>query len=132
MVIQARKGVSRPVSQNRSELERSAWREFFDLLTREHEGWQVTVEVANVDFGDQLEAEKLPFAFIEYDKDDDVIVGVGGRDSRYPTVLQHIINKPQNVFVDTAAPNAASVVEVLDADGTQTIVSLHAAPALPS
>jgi hypothetical protein len=120
------------VSQNKSELERSAWRHFFDLLTKEHEGWQVTVEVTSVDIGDQVQAEKLPFAFMEYDKDDDVIVGVGGRDSRYPVVLQHIVNDPQKVLVDTTAPNAATAIDVIGEDGAQTIVSLHPAPALPA
>jgi hypothetical protein len=120
------------VSQNRSELERSAWRAFFDDLTKEHEGWRATVEVTSVDFGDQLEAEALPFAFVEYDKDDDIVVGVGGRDSRYPVVLQHIVNGPQKVLVDSSAPNTATAIEVVGGDGTQTIISLSPTPALPA
>jgi Family of unknown function (DUF5335) len=120
------------VSQNRSELERSAWRGFFDDLTKEHEGWQATIEGANVDLGDQVEAGDLPFAYIEYDKDDDVIVAVGSRDRRDPAVLQHIISKPQKVLVDSAAPNAATAIEVLDAEGTQTIITLQPEPALPA
>jgi len=119
------------VGQNKAELDRSAWREFFELLTKEHEGWQVTIEGASVDFGDQLQADNLPFAYIEYDKDDDLIVAVSDRSGDDPAVLQHIINKPQTVFVDTPAPNATTAVDVVAQDGTQTIITLHPATALP-
>jgi hypothetical protein len=119
------------VSQSRSELERSIWRDFFELLTKEHEGWHVTIEVVSLDYGDQLEAEKLPLAYIEYDKDDDVIVAVGGRDSRYPAVLQHIINHPQKVLVDTPAPDIVMAIDVLDDAGAQTLISLYPPLALP-
>jgi hypothetical protein len=60
---------------------RANWREFFDQVTKDHESDAVTVEVIGVDYGDQLETEPLPFAYIEYDvKDDAVAVGIGGKD----------------------------------------------------
>ena len=118
------------VSENRAELGRQAWRPFFESLTKEHEGDAVTIEVLGADFGDQLEAETLPFAYIEFDKDDDVIVAVGGRDSRYPAVLNHIISRPTSVLVDSEAPNVAKTIEVVAEDGTQTLITLQERPAL--
>ena len=86
--------------------------------------------MVSVDYGDQLEAERLPLAYIEFDKDDDIIVAVGGRDSRYPAVLQHIINHPQKVLVDTPAPDIVMAIDVIDEAGGQTLISLSPPPAL--
>jgi hypothetical protein len=45
---------------------RKEWREFFELVTKDHEGDAVTVEVVGLEYGDQFEAEKMPFAYLEY------------------------------------------------------------------
>ena len=90
-------------------LPRQAWHEFFELVTKEHEASDVTIEVAGLDLGDQVEVEKLPLAYVEYDpKDDDFVVGVGGRDNRYPVVLDHIVSRPERIEVDTEIPTASS------------------------
>jgi hypothetical protein len=84
------------------------------------------------EYGDQFEAEQMPFAYLEYDdKDDAVNVGVGGKDNRYPVVLRHTIERPKAVLVDPPAPNAARTLEIAGDDGSNTIVSLHRRPALP-
>jgi hypothetical protein len=120
------------VSQNREELPREVWHEFFELLTKDHEGSEITVEVMGLEFGDQLEAEKMPLAYLEYDNKDDVfIVGVGGRDSRYPVVLNHMIPHPRAILVDSALPTVALAIDVIDSDGHQNVLTLHRLPALP-
>ena len=121
------------MGQQRQDLPRQDWHAFFELVTKEHEASDVTIEVAGLDLGDQVEVEKLPLAYLEYDpKDDDFIVGVGGRDNRYPVVLDHIVGHPQRIDVDTEIPTAVAAIDVLDADGRQTIVTLHRRPALPA
>jgi peptidoglycan hydrolase-like protein with peptidoglycan-binding domain len=120
------------VSQQREELPREAWHDFFEDVTKEHEPSDVTVEVLGLDLGDQLEAEKLPLAYLEYDpKDDEFIVGVGGRDGRYPVVLDHAVHGPQKILVDNRVPALVTAVEVADGDGQQTIVTLQSRPELP-
>jgi Family of unknown function (DUF5335) len=120
------------VSPDRYEPQRREWRDFLELVTKEHEGDAVTVEVVDREYGDQFEAEQMPFAYLEYDdKDDAVIVGVGGKDSRYPVVLRHIIQHPKALLADPPAPNAARAIDIVSDDGTNTIVSLHRRPALP-
>jgi hypothetical protein len=85
-----------------------------------------------LDFGDQVEAERLPLAYIEYDDKDDVfIVGVGGRESRYPVVLNHMIPHPKTILVDSSIPTMAMAIDVIDSEGRQTIITLHRPPALP-
>jgi hypothetical protein len=110
----------------REEVARTDWVGFLELLTKEHEGSYVTMEILTKDFGDQHEAEHLPFVYIEYDyKDDVVIVAVGGRDGRYPVVLRHIISHPEKIFVHPPRPELAHAIDVIDKDGVHTVISLY-------
>jgi hypothetical protein len=113
------------VTQLRAERPPVEWRDFLEQMTREHEGDEVTIEVLSPEIGDQEEAEKLAFSYLEYDhKDDVVIVAVGGRDARYP-VLRHLINHPRKILVDPPRPDAGRAVDIEDGEGTHTIVTLH-------
>jgi Family of unknown function (DUF5335) len=120
------------MANDRYEPTRSEWREFFELVTKDHEGDAVTIEVVGMDYGDQFEAEKMPFTYLMYDdKDDAVIVGVGGKEGRFPVVLRHIIEHPESILADPPMPNAGRAFDVVDRDGTSTIVTLYPRPALP-
>ncbi|MGJ6965786.1 DUF5335 family protein [Streptosporangium sp. G11] len=114
------------MTQERSELPRERWRPFLDDLTRQYEGSDVTIEVLSLSFGDLLPVERLPLSYIEYDDRDDIFsVGVGGRDGRYPVVLRHAVEHPQKIFSDIVSPATPRVFDVVDAEGTQTIVTIH-------
>jgi hypothetical protein len=103
-------------------LDRTEWQNALDKLTAEHEGEHVTIELLDPEVGHQHEADRLPFAYINYDpKDDVVIVAVGGRSPRHPVVLRHMVWHP--VEVDLAVdviPEPA--VRVVERDGTTTLV----------
>lgn len=120
------------MSGNREEISREAWQKALEEVTAEHAGDVAAIEVAEVDLGDQFEAEQIPFSYVEYDPHDDAFsVGVGGRDGKYPVVLRHVVAHPQNVFVHT--PGAGSVtIEVRSSDGTVTLVTLAARSELPA
>ncbi len=84
------------------ELPRSSWESALESLSKEHDGDLVTIETPALDLGDQLEAERLPLAYLEYDRHDDAVsAAVGGRDGKYPVVLRHVIEHPSKVFVAT-------------------------------
>jgi len=117
---------------DRYEPARSEWREFFDLVTKDHEGDAVTIEVLGLEYGDQFEAEEMPFTYIEFDDNDDTaIVGVGGKEGRFPVVLRHIIEHPQAIIADPPLQTATRAFDIVDKDGTNTIVTLHPRPSLP-
>ena len=119
------------MSDRREELTRQGWPDYFETVTKDAEGYDVTIEVVGPELGDQLEAEKLPLAYLAYDNKDDVfIVAVGGRDRRYP-VLRHMIEHPQKILADNLTADTPWAVEVVGSDGDQTIVTLHRRPALP-
>jgi Family of unknown function (DUF5335) len=115
------------VMQDQGEISRPSWAEALELLTKEHEGAEVTIEVVNQDFGDLVEAEKIPLAYLQYDhKDDAVIVAVGGRSGRYPVMLRHIIFHPTAIRrVQPRSSGGAHAIVIAGPDGDETLVTLH-------
>lgn len=119
-------------TQQREEIPRGAWQEALELLTKEHEGHEVTIEVVDEELGDQEEATRLPLNAIEYDrKDDVVVVAVGGHSARFPVVFRHIINHPQTIWVHPPGPAPTQAVWIVDANGVETVIRLHPRPGLP-
>jgi hypothetical protein len=114
------------------ELPRDQWRQFFDKLTQDYEGFDVTIEVLSPDLGDQVEAERLPLASLAYDERDDAfIAAVGGQDRRYPVQLRHIIEHPRAIYSDELTDETPWVIDVIGPDDTQTIITIRRRPALP-
>ena len=112
------------------ELPRSSWEGALQTLSQEHEGDLVSLDVPALEFGDDIEAERLPLAYLEYDRHDDAVsVAVGGRDGRYPVVLRHAIAHPSKVVVAMPGPDDSPVLYVSGADGRTTVITLHRAPA---
>ncbi len=121
------------MTQDSEEIPPSSWFESLESMTRQHEGDAVTIQVLALDLGDEYEAEKVPFAYIEYDRHDDALnVAVGGRDGRYPVVLRHTVEHPKRIAVSSSAPGDESTVDVTAADGAQTLITFHHRPALPA
>ena len=120
------------MTSNDEEIPRGAWQATLEALTVQHEGDLTAIEVADLDLGDQFEAEQIPFSYIEYDPHDDAVsVGVGGLDGRYPVMLRHVVEHPQNVFIHASAEGSVTV-EVCSPDGTVTLITLQARLGLPA
>jgi hypothetical protein len=101
------------------------WHVLLDELTRVRAGDDVTIEVLDVEFGDEFEAERIPLAYIEYDEHaDEASVGVGGRDGRYPVVLRHSIERPTSILTDSKPPRLPLAVQIVGADGSETLVTV--------
>jgi hypothetical protein len=108
------------------EIPKAEWETVLNQVTNAHQGEYVTLELLSEDFGDEYEAEQIPFAYIEYDpKDDQINVGVGGRDTRIPVVLRHAVDRPQKLLVDSIDPDIPLAVEIVGADDSRTLVTLH-------
>jgi hypothetical protein len=112
----------------KQDMPRSEWKNYFEQMTKAHDGGTVTIEVLDMEFGDGLEAVQLPFKYIEYDpKGDDFIVAVGGRDGQFPVALRHIVEHPQAILVDhiESSSEKEDAVDVVGDDGSQTIVTIR-------
>lgn len=115
------------------ELPRERWKEFLDEATRVLSGGHATIEVADPEVGDQVEAVSLPFAYLEYDPRDDVaIVAVGRHATGLPVVFRHMVNHPDKIVVDVTDPALVRRVAIHDPDGDVTIVNLSPKEPLPA
>ena len=104
--------------------ERAEWRPFLDRVSKGIAGKQAEIEVASLDLGDQIEAEWVPLIGLVYDsKDDNVEVAVEG--------LDHLIHKPRELYVEEEGGELSSL-EVIDADGTRSIIKLKDMLMLPA
>lgn len=105
------------------ELQKSEWREFFDRVSKTLVGKRAEIEVVGLAVGDQIAAEWLPMLGIAYDPKDDLIeISLDG--------LDHLIARPQRVFVDLGAEGLTSM-QVIDAEGLSQIVKLRDPLMLP-
>jgi Family of unknown function (DUF5335) len=101
------------------------WHKLLDDLTMVRTGDDVTIELLDVEFGDEYEAERMPLAYIEYDEHaDEASVGVGGRDGRFQVVLRHSIEHPTSILTDAKPPMLPLVVQIVGADGSETLVTV--------
>jgi uncharacterized protein DUF5335 len=109
------------------ELQPGDWAAFFEALNRRlEEGARVEVTIEIVDDPSEgTEAERLPLNSITHeDGDDQIAIGVGGRDRRYPAVLWHYVDRPRHVWVtgDGAFPSG---IIIESEDEALTLVRLH-------
>jgi hypothetical protein len=106
------------------EIERKAWQSELDRLTWQHEGDYVTIEVMNVSLGDQVEVERLPFAYATYDhKADTAVIVVGGTTARFPVALRHLVTHPVKVAIDQGAERESLLIT--GSDGTTTVARFY-------
>jgi hypothetical protein len=120
------------MSQEGPELPAETWRDFFQRLSSQYRGYAVTIEAVSRDYGDQLQAEALPLAYLEYDpKDDVLIIALDSRDGRDAPVLRHMIEHPQRILADEVNDDVPWAIDAFAEDGTQTIVTLYRRPVLP-
>jgi hypothetical protein len=109
-------------------LEKEAWTEYFNYVTKllENEDVEVRIEVV----GDKVvgeEVERLPLLSITWEKrDDQFAIGVAGRGPRYPAALWHYVEHPRFVWVHEhdGLPQAIAIEA---GDGTLTLISLSRA-----
>jgi Family of unknown function (DUF5335) len=91
-----------------------AWRGLFDGLSKALLGYWAEIEVASLDGGDQIVAERVPLLGITYDSGDDVLdVAL--------TRSDHLILHPRAIVLEETQAGFVSVA-VVDGDGARQIV----------
>lgn len=105
-------------------LDKSAWKGYFDAMSKVLPGKQVEIEVNSLKIGAQLEADFAPLLGIVYDHRSDILeVLLDGWD--------HTIANVRDVLVDHDGVNLNSV-SVTDADGVQQVIRLRDPAMLPA
>jgi hypothetical protein len=112
------------MTDDTKEIPRREWRQFLDEFTREHQGWQVVVEVDDPEAGSQVEAHDLPLQGIAADEHD-VAVIVG---EEVNPALTHIIHGARSLWVRETSRGNVSTLEIQSTDGSKTRVRLTQVP----
>lgn len=100
-----------------SKIEKPAWREYFNQMSKALIGKDAEIEVDSLAAGHQMEAKWAPFLGIVYEPKSDMIeVVVEG--------LDHMIRKPKEVYADSDAASVTSL-EVIDEDDVRQIIKLR-------
>jgi hypothetical protein len=110
------------------EIPRDQWMRGLDAISREYQGWIVTVEVVGLDIGDQEEVTRLPLIGIGADTKDhenDIQIFLGGQPDRH---FAHIIYNAKRVWFEEAAHTVYQAVAVESEDGKMTFVHFHRIP----
>jgi len=80
------------------QIPKAQWREFFDTIGKQFQGWAVTVEVLAGPLGDQRAVDGLPLQGITHEvagsQAGDILVETGDAGMPYDT---HLIHRPRSV-----------------------------------
>ena len=100
------------------------WKSFFDELSKKYFEWNTRVEVLNSNIGDQTLADKLPLNGITFEgkkASGCVELIVGYDEENHQT---HTVWNPEKVLFKEGVDDSKPVVEIVEIDGTKTIVHL--------
>lgn len=100
------------------------WGNFFDDLSRRHEGAPVTIEILETDLDPEPEVRKLILQHIAADEERITVVAEQSPDER----LMHTIIAPTSVRVAETEDGVRYAVQIESADGMMTLIIFRAAP----
>src|SRR5215470_5430995 len=109
------------------EIPRNQWHEFFNRFSRQHEGWLVTLEVFNPDFGAQEEVRNLPLEGITIAEDDNtgaIAISAGKASDDH---LTHTVVAPLHVWIEKTPQGADVALEIESKDDTKTLLRFRSA-----
>lgn len=109
-------------------LDKAEWQGLFDHLSKILVGKRAEIETASLDWGDQIEAEWLPFLGITYDPKNDLVEIV--LESPKRENIDHLIRHPREIYIDVGGAGFRSMA-IVDGDGVMQIVTLRDPLMLP-
>jgi hypothetical protein len=110
------------------EIPKNEWLNFFDIFSRQHEGWLATLEIAGSDVGDQIEAQQYWFSGISFDPKgtgrDSIDIELGADPNRH---VNHLVARPASVALMLSDAGAHEGLNIESEDGTKTILLFRTA-----
>ena len=107
---------------------REDWNNFFDVFSRQHEGWLATLEIFASDIGAQEEAHELPLEGISIASGgngaDAIAINLGKTPEDHVT---HTITKPEHVWLEQTSGGADAALEIDSDNQTKTLLRFRSA-----
>ena len=112
------------------EITRNEWTSFFDVFSKQHDGWIASLEVLGDEVGAQAEAVELPFEGISVnDKGEpqSLVINLGRSAEDH---ISHTVQRPQHVWLRQTEEGANDSLEIVE-EGNQKTLLRFRSPMLP-
>lgn len=113
------------------EIPKDDWQAFFDLFSRQHEEWLVTLEILSPEIGAQVEERELAFEGIVDEWDEiqghEIMIMVGAKPDDHIT---HSISQAMQVSLEQTDEGADAALAIRSLDGTTALLRFRS-PMLP-
>jgi hypothetical protein len=110
------------------EIPREEWSNFFDVFSRQHEGWLATLEIFGPEVGAQEEAHELPLEGISLasggNEADAIAINLGKTAEDHVT---HTITKPEHVWLEQTSGGANAALEIESEDQNKALLRFRSA-----
>ena len=110
------------------EIPRNEWQEFFNIFSRQHEGWLVTLEILGSEIGAQVEERGLTFEGIVDEGDEvkgnEILMMFGAKPDDHIT---HSITNPATVSLEQTDEGADAALAIKSADGVTALLRFRSA-----
>ena len=110
------------------EIPRNEWQEFFNIFSRQHEGWLVTLEILGSEIGAQVEEHGLPFEGIVDEENavqgHEILMMFGAKRDDHIT---HSISNPATVSLEQTDEGADAALAIESADGVTALLRFRSA-----
>ena len=110
------------------EIPREDWSNFFNVFSRQHEGWLATLEILAPDVGAQEEAHELPLEGISIasggNEADAIAINLGKTAADHVT---HTITKPEHVWLEQTSGGANAALEIESENQTKSLLRFRSA-----
>lgn len=104
------------------EVSREEWPRFFEMFSRQHQAWLVTVELFGPEIGAQVEITNRPLGGITAElhpgREDAITLFFG----TIPSDLTHIVSRPTRVWLKQTASGVDEALEIECAAGPTTLL----------
>jgi hypothetical protein len=112
-----------------SKIDRSGWKDFFDVFTKAIEGRLLELEIVGRDIGDQRYGSRLNLNGITYDPTDDALYVSISNATRLH--IDHVVQSPREIHVEINEAGFSGLM-VTDPEGRQQFMWLREPLALPA
>jgi hypothetical protein len=112
------------------EVTRNEWTNFFDVFSKQHEGWIASLEILGDQVGAQAEAIELPFEGISVSAEDEpqsLIINLGRTAEDH---VSHTVERPRHVWLRQTEEGANDSLEIVE-EGNQKTLLRFRSPMLP-
>jgi hypothetical protein len=110
------------------EIPRDEWRSFFDIFSRQHEGWLAMLEVFGQELDVPHERREFPLKAISLtptvDKSTAIAIDLGKSQEDH---IQHAVIEPIHVWLLRTPEGANGALKIESADKTKTVLRFRSA-----